>query len=67
MRKPIKGTLIGAAVGAAYGLFNASQQYPSEWWSLLEGQVRIGTYVLVFVIVAAVIGFGVGTMRRNSN
>ena len=67
MSKKWFGALTEAGLGASYGLFNASQKYPADYWHLLEGQVRIGAFVLMFVVVAAIIGYGTASVSRTKN
>lgn len=67
MSRRIRMALIGATIGAAYGIFNASQKYPAEWWTFAEGQARIFGYTVVWTLVGMAIGYGAEAVRRNSN
>ena len=66
MKRCWKGALIGGSVGAFYGLTGASQKYPADYWTFDEGIARIGGYAIVFVIVAAIIGYGIGSVSQKS-
>src|SRR3954469_17298657 len=64
LSKGRRGALIGAVIGVAYGLLFALQEHPAGDWGVPGGQAGVGVYVLVVVVIAAIIGHGVGAKPR---